>query len=384
MAAELVPLPSSYGRSYVAASPPDEDTADSLLVSETTWRMADKASGESSFTTSKTLRICSAILHSTLIVVYVILLVIWAKGLEHRFTVSLKHEKLISSLITATTTAFGTIYSAALVFVSQSLSVRRNLQVNQYLTATHDTAAAWAGLGASILYMWLKKWMYAAGSLYSYFLPSVLESTTSLGLQEGTLHDVLNTTSAVAGNATVNATGFDVTCGYVVDIPDGFLYANNTYQIFLTDPGFISSAKVLDSNSITLYSTIPILDSSGDSQGWANPSNLRTIDGVWTESVAANIQLFQCSLSLVNQTATVDSQSNQLQALGPRFANASTWRPYTGILHTIWLYRNHPELDTLLEQVEESTTDNLRAAGMLRTRLLDHKIFKQKYEESTE
>ncbi|KAJ7772456.1 hypothetical protein B0H16DRAFT_169908 [Mycena metata] len=55
----------------------------------------------------------------------------------------------------------------------------------------------------------------------------------------------------------------------------------------------------------------------------------------------------------------------------------------TGILHTIWLYRNHPELDTLLEQVEEPTTDNLRVAGMLRTRLVDPKFSKQTPDKQT-
>ncbi|KAJ7309215.1 hypothetical protein DFH08DRAFT_944299 [Mycena albidolilacea] len=41
----------------------------------------------------------------------------------------------------------------------------------------------------------------------------------------------------------------------------------------------------------------------------------------------------------------------------------------TGILHAIWLYRNHPELERLLEQVEHPTDENLRAAGMVETRL---------------
>ncbi|KAJ7195860.1 hypothetical protein C8J57DRAFT_1421401 [Mycena rebaudengoi] len=39
----------------------------------------------------------------------------------------------------------------------------------------------------------------------------------------------------------------------------------------------------------------------------------------------------------------------------------------TGVLHTIWLYRDHPELDTRLEQVEHPTDENLREAGMVRT-----------------
>ncbi|KAJ7280272.1 hypothetical protein C8J57DRAFT_1712254 [Mycena rebaudengoi] len=39
-----------------------------------------------------------------------------------------------------------------------------------------------------------------------------------------------------------------------------------------------------------------------------------------------------------------------------------------GLLHTIWLYRNHSELKTVLEQVEDSPTDqNLREAGKVGT-----------------
>lgn len=42
----------------------------------------------------------------------------------------------------------------------------------------------------------------------------------------------------------------------------------------------------------------------------------------------------------------------------------------TGILHAIWMYRNHPELQKMLEQVEHPTDENLRVAGMVRTRLV--------------
>ena len=48
----------------------------------------------------------------------------------------------------------------------------------------------------------------------------------------------------------------------------------------------------------------------------------------------------------------------------------------TGILHAIWLYRNHPELETLLKQVDHPTNDNLRDAGMVRTRLVQTNIGK--------
>ena len=43
----------------------------------------------------------------------------------------------------------------------------------------------------------------------------------------------------------------------------------------------------------------------------------------------------------------------------------------TGMLHSIWLYRNHRELETLLAQVEYPIDDHLRAAEMVRTTLLE-------------
>jgi hypothetical protein len=49
----------------------------------------------------------------------------------------------------------------------------------------------------------------------------------------------------------------------------------------------------------------------------------------------------------------------------------------TGLLHAIWLYRNHPELSVLMEHVEHPTDDNLRAAGMVRTRLLAGSVHKR-------
>jgi hypothetical protein len=54
----------------------------------------------------------------------------------------------------------------------------------------------------------------------------------------------------------------------------------------------------------------------------------------------------------------------------------------TGILHAIWLYRNHPELDTLLVQVEYPTDDNLRSAGLVQTRLLGGPVQKEESNES--
>ncbi|KAJ7265248.1 hypothetical protein C8J57DRAFT_1718455 [Mycena rebaudengoi] len=367
----------------VASHTQDEDTADTSAIS--LLQMGHDVPKRSWFTTTRTLRLSSLILHLVLVMIHLAFFGIWAGGLGHLFTVALEHQKLVSFLISATTTAFGTTYSALLVFVTQTLSTRRSLQIDQVLTATHDTAAAWAGVGAAISHLWLQKTIpvrasmigvitaalylstilglhittsslfslvtvnstrsfgaptyglpsfagspnpsdirdmaaYAGGSLY--FLPSILDSATSLGWHEGTLYDVLNI-DPVPGNATVNASGFNVTCGYVVDVSEFtldsgeiWITADGTYIISATQPGIIlsgSNSKVCEvpgPSDIVLYSTIPIVDSN------LNTGPLVNLSPPMNTSVSY-IQLFQCSLSLVNQTATVDTQSQQLQALGP-------------------------------------------------------------------
>ncbi|KAJ7429478.1 hypothetical protein B0H11DRAFT_2406012 [Mycena galericulata] len=383
----LLPRELRIGSSDRAASPRDEDTTDTLLDSNKTSHEAPKSS---SYTASRTLRLSSLVLHSALVVMHLTLLGIWASGLEHRVTVVLENQNLASFLITATTTAFATAF-----FVVQTLSMRRSLQIEEVLTVTHDNVAAWSGIGAAISHFWQHKVsaahvsiigvlsaavylatilglhvttsslfslgtfnssrtfgagtyglpayngtpdqiasqnmeIYAAGSLN--FLPSIMDSTTSLGLQEGTLYDVLQTT-VPSGNATVNATGFNITCGYVPETPklqfaedDGYWETTspNQYNIYSTQPGMISIASPLAIHSVVFYSTIPIIDSAGNVGPWVklSPSMNTSV---------SSIQVFQCSLSLVNQTAVVNAQSRQIHTVEPDFKKTfSTWTAYTG------------------------------------------------------
>ncbi|KAJ7352999.1 hypothetical protein DFH08DRAFT_956097 [Mycena albidolilacea] len=141
--------------SSTTAPQSEETTRETLLRSDTTlWTMAPKVPKRSWYATGSVLRLSAFLLHLALIVMHLILAVIWASKLEHRVTVSLDNQKLVSFLITSTATAFGTIYSGLLVFVTQTLSMRRSLQMDQVLTATHDTVAAWAGIGAAISLLW--------------------------------------------------------------------------------------------------------------------------------------------------------------------------------------------------------------------------------------
>ncbi|KAJ7123460.1 hypothetical protein C8R44DRAFT_735107 [Mycena epipterygia] len=351
------------------------------------------------FHSSKALQFFSLLLHSTLVAIHVLLVVVWYGALEHRAAFSLRNQKIVSLVITATTTTFGTIYSALLVFVTQTLSMRRNLQMDQTLTATHDNAAAWAGIGSSVFYLWYQKvvpasilgifsvFLYLANililhvttpALFSletfnlsrpvgvktrglpaynwsanvendlghlesdyaplslHFLPFVQDgNTTSLGLYQGTLYDVLDGNTG-SDNVAVNATGFNISCGYSsnasLSYDDGSWVVLNgsaypQYVIKNTQPGIISAQSVPRYNSLMVYSTIPILDSNNNRGPTVNvtpPMN----------SSVSSIQLFQCFQSLVSQIAIVDTQSGQILSStvpAPGIEKTtSAWLPYAG------------------------------------------------------
>ncbi|KAJ7692064.1 hypothetical protein B0H17DRAFT_1061829 [Mycena rosella] len=365
---------------------------------------------------SVVLRFVSVILHFTLVAIHLALLGLRSRGWEHRFIFSLERQSTVSLIITAITTAFGTIYSALLVFVTQTLSKRRSVRMDQTLTAIHDTTAAWSGIGSAVLHLWNQTVVsgsvfgvlsallylgsvlvlhittpalfsvqtfnstrevpvgtrglpafnvsddnvtsevigdygisYAAGSLYS--LPSIVRGNKSVGLHEGTLYDVLEDNTGV-GNVTVNATGFNITCGYSnitntvlesdgedddADVWEVYLGAGapNLYIVPRTQLGVISCfTRELSYAAITLYSTTPVIDSSGSA---AHVTQLPAP----TTSISARagapaipppppptIQMLKCSQTLVAQKAVVDAQTHQIQSVEPNITKTSSvWLP---------------------------------------------------------
>lgn len=57
------------------------------------------------------------------------------------------------------------------MFVTQTLWMRRSIQLDQTLTATHDHAAAWVGIGAAISYIQHQKALpVSIGGIVSIFL----------------------------------------------------------------------------------------------------------------------------------------------------------------------------------------------------------------------
>ncbi|KAJ7863581.1 hypothetical protein B0H13DRAFT_2565026 [Mycena leptocephala] len=132
------------------------------LVDPATLRRSSKGRKMLTMKSAKRLRLLSLFLHFTLVVIHLALVPVLSKRLEHRVVFALKYQTMVSFLITAVTQTFGTVYLAALVLVTQKLSMRHSLVTAQPLTATHDSTAAWAGIGSAFIHLWHQKTVRAS------------------------------------------------------------------------------------------------------------------------------------------------------------------------------------------------------------------------------
>ncbi|KAJ7023517.1 hypothetical protein C8F04DRAFT_180802 [Mycena alexandri] len=410
----------------------NEGSQNPLLESppSTLLEKAGKVPPKPWFQLPNALRLLSFALHSLLIAIHVGLLIVWSNSLEHRVVFSLDRQRTVSFVITAVTTTFGTIYSALLVFVTQTLSTRRSLQMSQTVTAIHDSAAAWTGIGSAVLHLWRQtaahgsilavlsplaylgnilvlhittpalfsvaafnsshgipvefehhmpvyNWSdgadgyfpdiaylgdYMEGSLYS--LPSVLSNTTSPGLHEATLYDVLDNNEGV-GHVVVNATGFNITCGYPphanmsfageslgwlwwdLNVDDG----GPPYLIPVTQPSMIRPiANGPNAITLIMYSTIPIVDSSD-----SHPPLLNFTPAM-NESVSS-VQILKCILGLVPQKVTLEAKTQAVITVEPEIKKTtSSWAQYTGPVHRAG---SAPYNDTDIPDVAHTPNGNL-------------------------
>ncbi|KAH7917960.1 hypothetical protein BV22DRAFT_922494 [Leucogyrophana mollusca] len=286
--------------------------------------------------------------------------------------------------------AFITTYSAGLVLSTQRLALRRNLVSYQTLTATHDLSAGWAGLGSALLSLWrqtsvraslfgtLCVALYLGGiavlhvttsallSIQTYNTTSIVQVPTTLGvpnftitdvdwvaassvtpllgrmpglsvagLSGNTLYDVLLDTSG-SGNTTVNATSFDVTCGYFVNVsttlnPDQSLNAHANYTSYgnyslemVVVPLYKNALQPYyppnTENSLqpwgrhmVFYSTACFGDSAGNQGSLVFPqTEIYNSSNVGVKQTGLRTQIFGCSLSALRHSATVAANSNQL------------------------------------------------------------------------
>ncbi|KAJ7614493.1 hypothetical protein FB45DRAFT_1110256 [Roridomyces roridus] len=379
---------------------PGKISEDAHTLSEPTYP-SDKPLKEqerlaSRWTSDWVLRLLSAILHSALVAIHVFLAVLCRMKLEHRITFPLAQQSFVAWLISTIATGFITIYTVGLVFLTQTLSIKRSLCKTQTLTVTHDTVAAWRGVGSALaasvfhqapslsavvpVLMYLggvlilhissptlltvqvfnstvpvsvktqgiPKFAFASNnsssietSLRSYaegtlpFLPFVNSSSPTPGLEGGMLYSILNAPESGPGNGTVDAVRINMTCGYLTDqvVNSTWLTISilgSEYCLTYTDIGIISpmdpNTRSGFPNSVLFYSTVPILDSAG------YPGPLVAIPArTGPSGSTVDIQVFRCSLGLVNGSVTVDSQSRILSNDQAIRKDSSAWLPFRDI-----------------------------------------------------
>ncbi|KAJ8580341.1 hypothetical protein M405DRAFT_61577 [Rhizopogon salebrosus TDB-379] len=243
-------------------------------------------------------------LHGILVIVHMFLVISYISHWEHRVTLpfTTTNDNFWSVVLSASLQAFYTIYTAALLFLTQRLAISRTLVRRLKLTSIHDISGAWSGLGSALssvcqqIDIPVSWWATSAVAAYlacisvlhvtsstllafqifntsmstsvptalgwqSNLLTNTSESvnwgaiTASLpvvnqlpglvfaGLSGATLYDTPKT-SSIVGNATVNATTITSHCGL---LPNVTYYAGDYYngQINVSvDTGFGSGLAV--------------------------------------------------------------------------------------------------------------------------------------------
>ncbi|KAJ7816898.1 hypothetical protein B0H13DRAFT_2380070 [Mycena leptocephala] len=181
-------------------------------------------------------------------------------------------------------------------------------------------------------------------SINAITIPNV-NTTGKLGLLDGSLYDVLET-SYVGSDAEVEAIGFNMTCGYLPAPLSVTWNQNDTWTFVFPSPfttvllparapGMIGQAMVRNSlrnttisNSVTMYATLPILDSLLQN---ISPVNVDPPMTSIFDKGPVSLWFFQCSQTVVHQRATVQAQSRQATTLDTSIEkHESLWAPYGG------------------------------------------------------
>ncbi|KAJ7610618.1 hypothetical protein DFH06DRAFT_1308628 [Mycena polygramma] len=351
-------------------------------------------------------------LHVGLIIIQLALLgIVMNSHAEHAVVFPVEYQRRVSLWITLLSTGIGTIYLAAALYMTQKLALRKCVGVNQTLTAIHDQTISWAGIGsalsslvaqiqapaniigtlciagylATILTLHLStpalfavetfnrtttvlvptqgfpQWNDSTTNASSVFPPdlgeflqwmsTVFDQSKTIGLFNGSLYDVLDSSNSAPTSARVSATGFNVTCGYPsnvsiapsnpadvgvqawnITLADGFSFQppSSGPNILTTqarrfeygdpDPDATSWASMI------LYTTNQVKDSGGNT---GLPVRLHAPMG--PNSTVSELQILQCSRSLISQQAEVDPYSRLIvpSSLTPTLHKTSSqWNRY--------------------------------------------------------
>ncbi|KAH7922483.1 hypothetical protein BV22DRAFT_1037445 [Leucogyrophana mollusca] len=176
-----------------------------------------------------------------------------------------------------------------------------------------------------------------------------LSELSTIGVMNGTVFDSLLDTSGI-DNATVNATTFGVDCFTLPNITATRDVTNLTYSVTSTVgdeqiyfmgvyPYYQNVLKFFPlagtaptpGRQVGLLAIPPIIDSRGDAGSifqMLRPINQTGPNGTEPNELVS-VQAMACSLYLINQTAIVDAQTNELLRVEPALPpDESQWVPW--------------------------------------------------------
>ncbi|KAJ7819968.1 hypothetical protein B0H13DRAFT_2452399 [Mycena leptocephala] len=286
------------------ASPTDSNSAGRLVLL--------------SYTSTSYLRIFSVMLHIILVLGHLTLLGLLVGKLGPQIVFSVDLQNNVSFWITFAANALGTTYCSMILYLTQQLVIKTAGQKYYTLTSTHDKLSSLQGIGSSLstlsrqivlpasisatmsIFIYLSaisllhvttpalfavatfdllnssvvdvqsipEWNGSSYTTISYvqdlanFLPWLgnLDQSQTMGLSNGSLHDVLSNVYPGSRTVAVTAIGFNITCGY--PSVNKTEWKGDDYNIYLDSLSGTSLEipQLMGVDIIHLMDIIPLMD----------------------------------------------------------------------------------------------------------------------------
>ncbi|KAF9239409.1 hypothetical protein BU15DRAFT_74566 [Melanogaster broomeanus] len=128
----------------------------------------------------------------------------------------------MSTILSVALQAFYTIYTAVLVYLTQSLALTRDLSRPQLLTAIHDTSGAWNGIGAALLLLWRQTKLTASLgkvlAVATYLLNTMLLHITSSSILQFQTYNTTTVEITSSTHSWPNSTDYAVSWDTISDL----------------------------------------------------------------------------------------------------------------------------------------------------------------------
>ncbi|KAJ7266385.1 hypothetical protein B0H12DRAFT_159444 [Mycena haematopus] len=188
------------------ASASTESTDSLFAKAEETAGKTVAKSPKRSLKEPRTMYLLAIGLHIVLVIIHLMLAVVhFPNKYENRISVPLgTQSNMLSVAIVDVSQAFAVLYLAALVYLMQQLSLRRNLDIRQTFTAFHDKQAAWSGLGSAFSTLYSQRRLQTAFSGL-FFIGLYIFGVSALHITTPSLLSLATSNKTSAGYANLDS-----------------------------------------------------------------------------------------------------------------------------------------------------------------------------------